>query len=250
MILQALLLVLALPIATPTNTQKGGQAKATTYVAEPDTKVRFSTKIIAPIQFNELSLAGVAVRDKRFIILVNVYAYGLYVDETEVEKRMKGFFGRSKKSLLADKNFYKNLGQEKITRSLLLSFVRDVGAKKIRGAFVDSINPRMAKAQKEWGWKDGPAALKTFRAYFSSEIKDGKTISFTWLPGNKLVTEIAGKRMGTITSKTLCWALWDTYFGIDPIETQGRKNAAKLLAQRLSKKTKPTSKVKEPARKE
>lgn len=242
MIIQALLLALALPFAAPASPQKDKQAKEPTHVAEPDTKVRFATKTIAPVELDELELTGVAVRDKRFVILVNVYAYGLYVDESEVEKRMTSFFGKTAKELLADKNFYKNLGQEKITRSLHLSFVRDVGAKKIRGAFVDSVNPRMAKAQKEWGWKDGPAALKTFRAYFNSEIEDGESISFTWLPGNKLVTVVAGKRMGTIQSKTLCWAIWDTYFGEDPIETKGKKNAVKLLAQRLAKKPKPKPK--------
>ncbi|MDF1839201.1 MAG: chalcone isomerase family protein [Planctomycetota bacterium] len=244
MMIQALMLVLSLPIAAPGAAQKGEPAKAPTHVSEPDTKVRFATQTIAPIELDELTLAGVAVRDKRFVILVNVYAYGLYVDESEVEKRMTSFFAKPVKKLLADKNFYKNLGQEKITRSLHLSFVRDVGAKKIRGAFVDSVNPRMAKAQKEWGWKDGPAALKTFRGYFNAEIKDGQSISFTWLPGNKLVTVVAGKRMGTITSKTLCWAIWDTYFGEDPIETKGKENAVKRLAQRLAKKAKPAPKPK------
>ncbi len=249
MIFQALLLALALPVSAPIAPQKGGDTKAPTHVKEPDTKVRFAVKTIAPVELDELSLAGVAVRDKRFIVLVNVYAFGLYVDESEVEKRMKSFFGKPVKYLLTDKNFYKNLGQEKITRSLHLSFVRDVGAKKIRSAFVDSVNPRIAKASKEWGWKDGPAALKTFRGYFGKEIKDGQTISFTWLPGNRLVTTVAGKRMGTITSKTLCWALWDTYFGADPVETEGKRNAVKLLAKRLSKKPKHVKK-KEPAKKE
>lgn len=249
MILQALLLALALPVSAPAIPQKGAQTKAPTTVKEPDTKVRFSLSTSAPIELNELTLSGVAVRDKRFVILVNVYAYGLYVDEAEVEKRMTSFFAKPVKSLLSDKNFYKNLGQDKITRSLHLSFVRDVGAKKIRGAFVDSINPRIAKAQKAWGWKDGPDALKIFRAYFRSEIKDGKTIVFTWLPGHRLVTTVAGKRMGTITSKTLCWALWDTYFGADPIEAKGKKNAVKLLAQRLSKKAKPAPKKAAPAKK-
>lgn len=245
MMLKALLLALALPIAAPPAAPIAqGRAQARSHVEEPDTEVRFAVKSIAEVELDELSLAGVAVRDKRFIILVNVYAYGLYVDEAAVEKRMGSFFGKSTKALLGDRNFYKNLGQEKITRSLHLAFVRDVGAKKIRGAFVDSINPRMAKAQKLWGWKDGPAALKTFRAYFKTEIEDGETIVFTWLPGNKLVTTVAGKRMGIITSKTLCWALWDTYFGEDPIETKGKKNAVKLLAKRLSKKAKPAPKPK------
>ncbi len=249
MIFQALLLALALPFSAPTTLQEGEGTKAPTHVKEPDTKVKFAVKTIAPVELNELALAGVAVRDKRFIVLVNVYAFGLYVDESEVEKRMKSFFGKPLKHLLTDRNFYKNLGQEKITRSLHLSFVRDVGAKKIRGAFVDSVNPRIAKASSEWGWKDGPAALKIFRGYFSNEIEDGQTISFTWLPGNKLVTTVAGKRMGTITSKTLCWALWDAYFGEDPVETKGKKNAVKLLATRLSKKAKPAKK-KEPSKKE
>jgi hypothetical protein len=117
-----------------------------------------------------------------------------------------------------------------------------VGAEKIRDAFVDSVVPRIEKASTLWAWKDGPAALKVFRAYFGSEIKDGQSITFTWLPGNKLETVVAGKRLGTITSKTLCWALWDTYFGKDPIETKGKKTAVELLAKKLSKKPKPAPK--------
>ena len=126
-----------------------------------------------------------------------------------------------------------------------LHFVRDVGSKKIRDAFVDSVEPRIEHAAEKFGWKDGDKALATFRGYFGDKIRSGEVIEFMWLPGYKLTTSVAGVRKGTITSKALSWALWDTYFGADPIESKGKKNVVKELAEILER----TPKVKPPAEK-
>ncbi|HPF13087.1 MAG TPA: chalcone isomerase family protein [Planctomycetota bacterium] len=212
------------------------------WVKESDTGVKFPDAIQAKPGAGYQTLAGVGVRDKRFVILVNVYAYGLYLDETAIEEHLSDFFARPTKELVKDAKFFEALRSDAIGKTLRLAFVRDVGAKKIRNAFVESVEPRLETAEKKFGWTDGAKALETFRGYFASEIQDGEQIEFAWLPGNKLVTTVAGERKGEITSKALCWALWDTYYGDDPIETSGKKTTVERLADLLSKKPKPQPK--------
>ncbi len=213
------------------------------WVKEPDTGVRFPDRIQSKHTQKTMALAGVAVRDKRFVILVNVYAYALYVQEDAIGKHLSAYNGKSAKALQGNQRFFGALGKAAIPRTMRLQFVRGVGAKKIRNAFVDSVEPRIEYAAKQFGWTDGAKALQTFRAYFGNKVKNGEVIEFTWLPGHKLKTTIAGKSQGTITSKALCWALWDTYFGPDPIEKKGKKTAVQQLTERLER----TPKVKTPA---
>lgn len=223
--------------------KKQPPAQPVQLVKEPDTGVRFPDRVQSKVTEKTMVLAGVAVRDKRFVIMVNVYAYALYVQEDAIAKHLSAYNGQSAKSLQSNQRFFGDLGKVDIPRTMRLQFVRSVDAKKIRDAFVDSVEPRIEYAAKKFGWTDGAKALQTFRGYFGNKVKDGEVIEFTWLPEHKLRTTVAGKDMGTITSKALCWALWDTYFGLDPIESKGKKTAVKQLTERLQR----TPKVKPPA---
>ena len=205
------------------------------FIKEPDTGVRYPDRIFTRGTKKPMALAGVAVRDKRFVILVNVYAYALYVEESAIAKHLSAFYQRPAKTLQTDARFFAALGKSEVHRTLRLEFVREVGAKKIRNAFVESVEPRIATAAKKFGWKDGAKALQTFRAYFGNKVKKGQVIEFTWLAGNKLRTTVAGKTLGTIESKALCWALWDTYFGSKPIEKKGKKTVVRQLTERLQR---------------
>jgi len=220
---------------------KPAPAQKVKWVKEPDTGVRFADTIQSKATNSKMSLAGVAVRDKRFVILVNVYAYALYLQEDAIGKHLSAFNGVSPKSIQKDSRFFKALGKDEIARTMRMQFVRDVGAKKIRNAFVDSVEPRLKIAAKKFGWNDGAKALVEFRAYFGNKVRKGQVIEFSWLPGHKLATKVAGKDMGIVTSKALSWALWDTYFGDDPIESGGKKTSVKLLTERLARtpKVKP-----------
>lgn len=229
--------------AEETKKDKETPAQPVQWVKEPDTGVRFPDRVQSKVTEKTMTLAGVAVRDKRFVIMVNVYAYALYVQEDAIAKHLSTYNGQAAKSLQSNQRFFGALGKVDIPRTMRLQFVRGVGAKKIRDAFVDSVEPRIEYAAKKFGWTDGAKALQTFRGYFGNKVKDGEVIEFTWLPEHKLRTSVAGKDMGTITSKALCWALWDTYFGLDPIESKGKKTAVKQLTERLQR----TPKVKPPA---
>ncbi len=209
------------------------------WIKEKDTGVKFASRITSDLHDKKITLAGVAVRDKRFVVLVDVYAYALYVDEGAIEENLYRLFGWAAEDLQQSPYFFNSLDKDPVTRTLQLEFVRDVGADTIRDAFVDSVEPRIEEIEKKnndkEGWKGGAKALKTFRDYFGDEVKEGQKIEFTWLPGDKIITRVAGETLGTIESRSLSWALWDTYFGKDPIESKGKKTAVARLAKRLSK---------------
>ncbi|MEZ6005451.1 MAG: chalcone isomerase family protein [Planctomycetota bacterium] len=221
-------------LAAPQDPAPKPQPKPVEWVKEPDTEVKFPSWMRSKQHDKTMELCGVAVRDKRFVILVNVYAYALYIDEPSIQAHFQAFFSQRPKK--AENNrLFEALGKDEITRTIKLQFVRDVSAKKVRGAFEDSIEPRLKIAREKKGWTDGDKALTTFRSFFTKEIEDGQTIEFTWLPGHKLVTTVNGTVMQTIESKALTWALWDTYFGDDPIETKGKSTAVKRLLDILQK---------------
>jgi hypothetical protein len=72
----------------------------------------------------------------------------------------------------------------------------------------------------------GEAALTTFRSYFSLDrLTEGTELVFTCTPDGQLHSNVAGERKGQITSRALCWALFDVYLGRTPISPDGRKTA-------------------------
>jgi hypothetical protein len=114
--------------------------------------------------------------------------------------------------------------------TMRLVMARDVGAQQMAEAFDGALAPRAAQAAQR-GMPGGAEALSRFRALFTSELRTGTELLFTWAPGDKLLVSIGGRQVGQIDNPALCWALFDVYLGPKPISPQGKKTVVARLPE-------------------
>jgi hypothetical protein len=71
----------------------------------------------------------------------------------------------------------------------------------------------------------GEEALNTFRGYFSLDrLTEGAELVFTCTPDGHLHSKVAGEQKAVISSRALCWALFDVYLGASPISANGKRS--------------------------
>ncbi len=196
-------------------------------VKESETEIDFPVQLMAPQGDKQVrqDLLGVGVREKT-IFKVNVYAMGFYVDLAAAVPVLKKAAGaRTLKEAMKDKEFHAAFLKDDFGKTLRWVMARDVGGEDIAEAFSDSLEPRVKKAKlSEEARKAAEAAMKTFRAYFSSELTEGTELLFHWEPGGRLHTSVGGVKKGMITNLALCTALFDVYLGDDPISTGAKQS--------------------------
>jgi hypothetical protein len=114
-----------------------------------------------------------------------------------------------------------------------LEMERNVGAQQMAQAFEDALAPRVTQAAQR-GMLSGAEALGRFSALFTSELKKGTELVFTWAPGDKLFVSIGERRVGEIDNRALAWALFDVYLGGRPISPDGKKTVVARLPALLA----------------
>jgi hypothetical protein len=114
--------------------------------------------------------------------------------------------------------------------TMRLVMARDVGAQQMVEAFDEALAPRVAQAAQR-DMPGGAEALGRFRALFTSQLRNGTELLFTWAPGDKLLVSIGGRQVGEIESRALCWALFDVYLGPKPISPEGKKTVVGKLSE-------------------
>lgn len=188
-------------------------------VVEPNTNVSFATELqtAAGAQL----LAGTGVRT-RTVLKVKVYAFGLYVDGSGARAALAPWRGKSPADLAKDQALYGELLKGAFPMTLRLVMTRDVGGAQMAEAFDGALAPRVAQAAQR-AMPDGAAALARFRGLFTTELKSGTELLFTWAPGDTLVVAIGGQQVGEIENRALSWALFDVYLGPRPISDDGKK---------------------------
>ena len=176
------------------------------------------------------ALAGIGLRTKT-IFSVWVYTFGLYVDPVAAKEKLAAWKGKDAEALAGDEKLYAALLKDDMVKTIRLVFCRDVDGEDIEEAFEDSLRPRIDSKKGKEGWDDGSKALDTFRTYFGNldELEEYGTVAMTWRPGGELHCSINGKAQKVLTSKSLCWAIFDVYLGEDPIEDDGKE----ALVERL-----------------
>ncbi len=210
-----LTLLAAAALATP--------AFAQSSVNEPASGVAF------PVEINGANggaqvLAGTGLRTKT-MLKVKIYAFGLYVDRTAAHSALSAFAGRTAVQLGTDNTFYDVLLRQSFSMSLRLVMIRNITGEQMSEAFEEALRPRVVAAASR-NMPGGEAALTTFRSYFSLDrLTEGTELVFTCTPDGQLHSNVAGERKGQITSRALCWALFDVYLGRTPISADGRKTA-------------------------
>jgi hypothetical protein len=203
-------------------------------VKEDETGVRFSTELQppgGPDGERDQHLLATGCREKFWI---NVYAYGLYLDQV-------GAFGELSKMIAGKSNVklsmkdVERINVAAIPRTLRLVMVREIDAEDLREAFEDYLGRRLKNRGNAEAQKKSFAHLKTFRDYFADDVSDGTEIVFVWRPGTKpgesgtLTTSISGRIVGNLPSADVAWALFDCYVGKDPISEDAVETMAKQL---------------------
>ena len=186
-----------------------------------------------------LSLAGTGIRTKT-IFKVKVYAMGLYMDAAPTKTALSKWEGKDLKSLSKDEGFYGAMMSAPVAKSMRLVMTRDVDGEDMAEAFSDSLGPRVKAACKGLEAADAErarASVKAFEAYFSvDELKEDVEILFTWLPSGQLVTSVGGAVQGVLDAPVLCAALFDIYFGKDPISDSSKTSLISRIPGMLAAK--------------
>ncbi len=217
-----LALTLALPFAAAPSgaLQEKRKAPEIEVVTETNTKIQFPVQRPAERGVERLDLTGIGLRTKT-IFRVKVYAIGLYVDPYGAQDIVGAYTDHTADQLRGSRRFYEILCEDNFTKSLVLTFARNVGGDDIAEAFSDSIKPRLRTAADSKEMPDATAELATFESFFdASKLKKGSIIELTWHSDNRLTTTVDGVAKPAIKSPALCWALFDTYLGTDPIQSK------------------------------
>jgi hypothetical protein len=196
-------------------------------IVERNTNVEFPRELQTPAGVQVLTGTGVRVRT---IFKVKVYTFGLYVDRDRAHTALAPWRGKGAVDLAGDASLYDELLKGSFPMTMRLVMARDVGAEQMAEAFDGALAPRVAQAAQ----RDMPAgaeALRRFRALFTSELKGGTELLFTWAPGDKLLVWIGGRQVGEIENRALCWALFDVYLGAKPISSEGKRTVVARLAE-------------------
>ncbi len=213
-------------------------------VTEPETGIKL------PVTINVLKtmvghrITGTAVREKS-IFAVDVYACGHYVDADEARAALWKWKGKTAKELSADDDFREKLVTPGFGRSLRLQLARDVDVEDFNEAFEDSLQPRVAQLLKD-RVKGSLKDIAKLKALFKlDELAEGTKLDFTWV-GTTLTVRMNAKQLGAIESDALCRAMWDIYFGDDPIQSGFPRKLVELFPKILktAEKPKPAKKAK------
>jgi chalcone isomerase-like protein len=193
---------------------------------EPNTSVDFPTELQTPAGVQLLTGTGVRTRT---VFKVKVYTFGLYVD-AGARTALAPWRGKTAAALASDASLYDELLRGSFPMTMRLVMARDVRAAQMAEAFDEALAPRVAQAAQR-DMPGGAEALGRFRALFTSELRSGTELLFTWAPGDKLLVSIGGQQVGEIESRALCWALFDVYLGAKPISLEGKRTVVAKLAE-------------------
>jgi hypothetical protein len=203
-------------------------------VVEPGSRVEFPAELRTPAGVQ--LLAGTGVRSRTIIVKVKVYTFGLYVDAGRARAALEPWRGKTATELADDPSFYQKLLDGSFPMTMRLEMSRDVGAKQMADAFDDALAPRVSLAA-ERGMPGGAEALARFRALFTSNLRAGTELLFTWAPGDKLFVWIGGRQVGEIENRALTWALFDVYLGPKPISGEGKRTVIARLPEVIGSRT-------------
>ncbi len=220
------LAVLLLTVAALPSPDQGARPET---VLEPSSRVPFPVQLTPPGATRPHRLAGTAIRTKT-IFRIKVYAFGLYVDAAAARSALGGYRGVPAERLASDQDFYRRLLELDVPMTLRLVMTRDVGGSDVANSFDDALKPRVRRAAAERGMAGGEQALATFRGFFNlDEVAKGTEIVFSCDADGRLTTSVGEASRPGITSRALCWALFDVYLGEKPVSKDARASVITRL---------------------
>ncbi|KAM7498556.1 hypothetical protein LguiA_022970 [Lonicera macranthoides] len=208
---------------------------STKYEEEAATKVKFQTSLSLPGCSSPLSLLGTGYREKVFAIIgVKVYAAGFYVNQS-VFNKLDAWRGRSAAESQDDSSLFNSIFEAPLEKSLDIVLVRDIDGKTFWGALDDALSPRIKSPTLV-----DESALSTFRGIFQGRsLKKGTLIFLTWLVPTKMLVSVSFDGIpscvdATIESKNVAMALFDVFFGSEPVSPSLKASVANGLATALN----------------
>ncbi|KAL2942789.1 Fatty-acid-binding protein 1 [Bienertia sinuspersici] len=187
------------------------------------------------------TLLGIGLRRKSIFGLknVDVYAFGIYANEDEVQKNLKENHGKfSASDLKENKDFSEELLKSDINMTVRLQIVYSrLSIRSVRNAFEESIGSRLQK----FGGPDNKELLYRFTSQFKDDMKipKGSVIELSRDHGHVLHTKIDGVEVGSIKSKLLCQSVLDLYIGEDPFDRQAKEHIMNRLATVFDERNSP-----------
>ena len=202
---------------------------------EPHSGIAFPASLTPPGGGTVQWIAGAGIRELTvFIVTVQIYAFGLYVDRAAARASLAGYAARPAASLAQDAGFYRRLLELEFAMSLRLVMTRDVAGADVGKAFDEALRPRMARQE---GGSDAAAkrALQRFRGYFDvGQLATGTEIVFSCSPAGRLAVAVAGSERRPLDSRILCEALFDVYLGAEPISEAGKRSVIEGFPELLA----------------
>lgn len=172
------------------------------------------------------ALLGAGPRKKNlFVVEVNVYSVGLYVDPAQAGKALGAFKGKAADALANDEGFYKALASSSLDKALHLVFARSVPAGKV----VDALTALegVDKAVLE-------SFSKSLLQAIGGSIGKGESVTLAQVGGDKLQVKVRGKPVGSFASAELPQALFGLYIGSKPISAEAKAGFAALAPKVLA----------------
>lgn len=202
-----------------------GVPDAVAFVVEPKTGLRLPGEFCVRGQTSDCApLAGMGVRVKRIAgVGVKVYACGLYVHPKQARDALgDAHVGRGVAEVAGDQAVFDALLRDaRVTKTVRLTFARNLDSAKIADALSERLRPALGKDSK---------SLRTFEAYFDGvTFLKGQSLTFS-ADGGALTTSIRGKRVGVIDDAEMCVALFDAYLGRNPVVPGAKKSLGEKLA--------------------
>ena len=192
-------------------------------VNEPSSGVAFPVSLTVADGSTQV-LLGTGLRT-RTVLNVKVYAFGLYVDQAAARTALTSFAGKTAEQLAGDQTFYDTFLRMGFPMSMRLVMTRNVSGDQMSEAFNEVLGPRVTAAAGR-GMPGGEQALATFRTYFSVDrLTSGTELLFTCAADGTMHVSVGGERKAPISSRALCWALFDVYLGATPISPSGKRTA-------------------------
>ena len=189
---------------------------------EPSTDLVFPLEISHPDLEQPLALTGVGVRKKLFF---KVYALGLYVDPAAVRDGLSRWAGRSADRLREDDAIYEALRDLPGHRLVVMRFVRDVGASRMREAMEDALTESDVPAED-------PAGSRFLRLW-NEPISDGERVALLFGPEGRVAVSRDSRSIGEVRSPAVSRALLTTWLGPDPVSDDIREGVVARLPELL-----------------
>ena len=164
-------------------------------VKEPVTGVSF-----AAVDPDGLGLLGVGVRKK---LVFNVYAGALYVEVAAMAAGLE--------SLAEEKLFHAVIHGE-FKKRIVMHFVRDVGADRVRDNFAESLRNNMTE-------EDYAAEKEDMERFLAAvkEVKEGEEFELV-TRGREIRVKQGGALLFEASSVRLARGMWACWFGKKPVD--------------------------------